>query len=25
VDDLLQLNPSVDPLALSPGQKIRVS
>jgi LysM repeat protein len=25
VDDLLQLNPNVDPLALSPGQKIRVS
>jgi LysM repeat protein len=25
VDDLLQLNPTVDPLALSPGQKIRVS
>ena len=25
VDDLLTLNPSVDPLALSPGQKIRVS
>jgi LysM repeat protein len=24
VDDLLQLNPNVDPLALSPGQKIRV-
>jgi LysM repeat protein len=25
VDDLLALNPDVDPLALSPGQKIRVS
>jgi LysM repeat protein len=25
VDDLLILNPDVDPLALSPGQKIRVS
>jgi LysM repeat protein len=25
VDDLLTLNPNVDPLALSPGQKIRVS
>jgi LysM repeat protein len=25
VDDLLQLNPNVDPLALSPGQKIRVA
>ena len=25
VDDLLRLNPDVDPLALSPGQKIRVS
>ena len=25
VDDLLTLNPDVDPLALSPGQKIRVS
>ena len=25
VDDLLQLNPNVDPLALSPGQKLRVS
>ena len=25
VNDLLQLNPNVDPLALSPGQKIRVS
>jgi LysM repeat protein len=25
VDDLLQLNPDIDPLALSPGQKIRVS
>ena len=25
VDDLLTLNPTVDPLALSPGQKIRVS
>ena len=25
VQDLLQLNPNVDPLALSPGQKIRVS
>jgi LysM repeat protein len=25
VDDLLQLNPNIDPLALSPGQKIRVS
>ena len=25
VDDLLQLNPDVDPLALSPGQRIRVS
>ena len=25
VDDLLALNPGVDPLALSPGQKIRVS
>jgi LysM repeat protein len=25
VDDLLQLNPNVDPLALSPGQRIRVS
>jgi LysM repeat protein len=25
VDDLLQLNPNVDPLALTPGQKIRVS
>ena len=24
VDDLLQLNPDVDPLALSPGQRIRV-
>jgi LysM repeat protein len=25
VDDLVRLNPDVDPLALSPGQKIRVS
>ncbi len=25
VDDLLTLNPNVDPLALSPGEKIRVS
>ena len=25
VDDLLALNPNVDPLALSPGQKLRVS
>jgi LysM repeat protein len=25
VDDLLRLNPDVDPLALSPGQRIRVS
>jgi LysM repeat protein len=25
VDDLLTLNPNVDPLALSPGDKIRVS
>jgi LysM repeat protein len=25
VDDLLQLNPNVDPLALSPRQKIRVA
>jgi LysM repeat protein len=25
VDDLLSLNPGIDPLALSPGQKIRVS
>jgi LysM repeat protein len=25
VDDLLTLNPDVDPLALSPGDKIRVS
>jgi LysM repeat protein len=25
VDDLLTLNPNVDPLALSPGQKLRVS
>lgn len=25
VDDLLQLNPDVDPLALSPGQRIRVT
>ena len=25
VDDLLALNPDVDPLALSPGQKIRVA
>jgi LysM repeat protein len=25
VDDLLQLNPNVDPLALTPGQRIRVS
>jgi LysM repeat protein len=25
VDDLLQLNPDVDPLALSPGQRIRVA
>jgi len=25
VDDLITLNPDVDPLALSPGQKIRVS
>jgi LysM repeat protein len=25
VDDLLTLNPDVDPLALSPGEKIRVS
>ena len=25
VDDLLALNPGIDPLALSPGQKIRVS
>jgi LysM repeat protein len=25
VDDLLALNPNVDPLALSPGQKIRVA
>jgi len=24
VDDLLQLNPDIDPLALTPGQKIRV-
>ena len=24
VDDLLALNPGIDPLALSPGQKIRV-
>lgn len=25
VDDLLRLNPDVDPLALSPGERIRVS
>ena len=25
VDELLQLNPGVDPLALTPGQRIRVS
>ena len=25
VDDLLTLNPDVDPLALSPGERIRVS
>ena len=25
VDDLLRLNPDIDPLALSPGQRIRVS
>jgi LysM repeat protein len=25
VNDLLQLNPNVDPLALSPGQRIRVA
>ena len=25
VDDLLRLNPDVDPLALSPGQRIRVA
>ena len=25
VDDLLALNPEIDPLALSPGQKIRVA
>jgi LysM repeat protein len=25
VDDLLQRNPNVDPLALSPGQRIRIS
>jgi LysM repeat protein len=25
VDDLLALNPDVDPLALSPGQKVRVA
>jgi LysM repeat protein len=25
VDDLLLLNPGIDPLALSPGQKVRVS
>lgn len=25
VDDLLTLNPRIDPLALSPGQRIRVS
>jgi LysM repeat protein len=25
VDDLLSLNPGIDPLALSPGQKIRVA
>ena len=25
VDDLLSLNPNIDPLALSPGQRIRVS
>ena len=25
VDDLLVLNPGIDPLALSPGQKIRVA
>jgi LysM repeat protein len=25
VDDLLALNPGIDPLALSPGQKIRVA
>jgi len=25
VDDLLTLNPGIDPLALSPGQKIRVA
>jgi LysM repeat protein len=25
VDDLVRLNPDVDPLALSPGQKIRVT
>lgn len=25
VDELLQLNPGVDPLALTPGQRIRIS
>ena len=25
VDDLLRLNPGIDPLALSPGQRVRVS
>jgi LysM repeat protein len=25
VDDLLRLNPDIDPLALSPGQRIRVA
>jgi LysM repeat protein len=25
VDDLVRLNPDVDPLALSPGQRVRVS
>jgi LysM repeat protein len=25
VDDLLTLNPGIDPLALNPGQKIRVA
>ena len=25
VDDLVRLNPNIDPLALSPGQRIRVS
>ena len=25
VDDLLALNPGIDPLALSPGQKVRVA